>query len=749
MVALTSGPAHQIRPLRDALLASLAVVLLSAMLVGVMRYAAAEGARDGVNAELENLAAAAATVVDVSQHEQLRRADQLDTPSYEATVAPLRRILHSNPSIRYVYTIRRVESGVVFVVDASPPGDHDADGREDRAGVGEPYDEAPGALLEMLETERATASHEPYTDAWGTFMAGFAPLRDASGRMVGGVAVEITAARYQERMAFVQRTVLVGMGAGTLAALLIGAFIWRLRTGARRAEARLEDTLTQLESAVVRASTATIAKSAFLANMSHEIRTPMNGVIATLELLVHGELSADQRALLDTTRRSSEALLKILDDILDLSKIEAGKLDVRAEPVDLGTLAEDVVELFTDRAEAQGIELSCVLGAGLPASVLSDAVRLRQILMNLVGNAVKFTERGDVTLTIRRATVDSVVIEVRDTGVGIPPDQLARLGEAFVQADQSFGRRFQGTGLGLAISLRLAELLGVQLELSSKHEGGETGTCATLTLRIPPQSPLAQPPPAPTQLVHVAMLPGVRRTRVVRVLEDAGARVSHTQPGEPMPHDAGVLLAALPVQEESERLAELTPRLVEAPRVVLVVPRRALVSTLEGVARYPHVEVLPQPVRRARLLEALASASPVVRNIPPPAPTPPRALEVLLVEDNITNLRLTRMMLERLSCRVTTALDGQQALDRLAERRFDVVFMDCQMPQMDGFEAVRRWRAVEPVERRTPVIALTANAFVEDRQRSLDAGMDDHLTKPVRLDALREALTSWSRSAAA
>jgi CheY-like chemotaxis protein len=139
----------------------------------------------------------------------------------------------------------------------------------------------------------------------------------------------------------------------------------------------------------------------------------------------------------------------------------------------------------------------------------------------------------------------------------------------------------------------------------------------------------------------------------------------------------------------------------------------------------------------------------VVRNIPPPAPTPPRALEVLWVEDNITNLRLTRMMLERLSCRVTTALDGQQALDRLGERRFDVVFMDCQMPQMDGFEAVRRWRAVEPVERRTPVIALTTNAFVEDRQHSLDAGMDDHLTKPVRLDALREALTSWSRSAAA
>jgi signal transduction histidine kinase/CheY-like chemotaxis protein len=739
---------RHVRPLRDALLASAAVLLMAAVLVGVMRYAAADGARDGVSAELENLAAAAATVVDVSQHEQLHRADQLDTPSYEATVAPLRRILRSNPSIRYVYTFRATSTGVSFVVDASPPGDHDADGREDRSGVHEAYDEAPAALREMLTSERPTASQEPYTDAWGTFMAGFAPLRDPAGRVVGGVAVEITAARYQERMAFVQRTVVVGMGTGALAALIIGVLVWRLRTGARRAELRLEDTLAQLEAAVVRASQATIAKSAFLANMSHEIRTPMNGVIATLELLVHGDLSADQRSLLDTTRRSSEALLKILDDILDLSKIEAGKLDVRAEPVDLGTLAEDVVELFTDRAEGQGIEVSCVLGDGVPATVLSDAVRLRQILMNLVGNAVKFTEHGEVTLTIHRPSADAVVIEVRDTGVGIPPDQLARLGEAFVQADQSFGRRFQGTGLGLAISLRLAELLGARLSLGSVHEGPETGTCATLTIPVAPTSPRATPACVPATPVHVAMPPGARRARLVATLRDAGAAVSQSQPTEPAPPEA-VLVAVLPVQEESERLAELTPRLAEAARVVLLVPRRALVTTLESVARYPHVEVLPQPVRRARLLETLATTGPTARVSPLPEPTPSRALDVLLVEDNITNLRLTRMMLERLSCRVTTALDGQQALDRLAERRFDLVFMDCQMPQMDGFEAVRQWRAREPAARRTPVIALTANAFVEDRQRSLDAGMDDHLTKPVRLDALREALTAWARTAAA
>ncbi len=728
---------RRIRPLRDAIVAGLAIVAVGASVTAVTWLGIQRTIRDATGRELTRLATVVATMIDVDRHQSITAPSHIDTPSYRAAVEPLRAVLRADPEIRYVYTFARRADGVHFVLDASPAGDHDGDGREDRAAVNElyPREQVPAALLTMLRTGRPTASREVYHDAWGCFVGGFAPLRDPrTGALVGGVGVEITGRRYEDRLSVGDRTARMMLTATLLTALAYFAVTWRVRRAAARNQASLDNAVAQLEEALAEARRANRARAQFLANMSHEIRTPMNGVIATLDLLLGAPLSPEQRSLLDTTRRSSEALLNILNDVLDLSKIEAGRMEAVRRDVDLIELVDDVASLFADRAEAAALRLRVEVGDRLPTTVHTDATRLRQVLMNLVGNAVKFTERGEVVVRVSRPSPGRIEVAVRDTGIGIAPERLAQIGTPFTQLDASFARRYQGTGLGVAISQRLVHLLDGTLTIES-----ELGVGSTFAVQLPvaADAPMRVWPRLDGVRVHVLASPTDAERCDLAALTRQGAIVSVASPAEPLrPCDA--VLAVAPADVDVQALQVLADALRGVERAVVLVPRHAMVDAAERLSTVGSARLLPLPAPLAQLLASLQGET-------QHACTPslmPRTfkLDVLLVEDQAVNLKVARMMLERLGCTVTTAVNGREALDRLHERAFDVVFMDCQMPLMDGFEAVRRWRAVERSGSRTPVFALTANAFEEDRRRSIDAGMDGHITKPVRLDELRRTL---------
>jgi PAS domain S-box-containing protein len=376
------------------------------------------------------------------------------------------------------------------------------------------------------------------------------------------------------------------------------------------------------------AQTASLAKSAFLANMSHEMRTPLNGVIGMTSLLLEGDLEAEQAARAQTIRASSEALLAIVNDVLDFSKIEAGKVIIDESPFAPRDLLHDVWQMFSPTAEQQGIALRFVVDPTVPERVVSDAGRLRQILVNLVGNSLKFTPEGEVSVEVKAGSEDceepeTLTFSVRDTGVGIPEDKLDTIFESFAQADVSTARRHGGTGLGLSISKKLVEAMGGSIVVDSAPGRG-----AAFRFEV---------------------------------------RVSKAGP-------------APEVRDESDAAA------------------------------------LPRPGAR-----------------------------VLLVDDNAVNLRVAKAMLERLDLEVDEAGDGERALELLAERRYDVVLMDVQMPGMDGLAATRRLRSGESgaLDSKLPVIAMTAHALAEDREACLHAGMDDYLTKPIVREALRDALARW------
>jgi signal transduction histidine kinase/ActR/RegA family two-component response regulator len=408
-------------------------------------------------------------------------------------------------------------------------------------------------------------------------------------------------------------------------------------------EAQVAQRTAQLTEAKDRAEEASRAKSDFLANMSHEIRTPMNGVLGMVELALDGPMSATQQAQLQTIRGSAESLLVIIDDILDFSKIEAGQLSVVPVPMSLGALARQVIESFELRARQKGLTLRCELAADLPPAVALDPGRLRQVLVNLLGNAVKFTSEGTVTLAIAQdgTTADgrlALTFAVRDTGIGIAPARLEAIFQPFTQADTSMTRRFGGTGLGLTISARLIELMGGWITVHSTERVG-----SEFMVRLP----------------------------------------------------------AVPAAEAD------------------------LVSAADGPSR---------------LLPADVVAAPPETPEDPAQARPEDALRVLVAEDNPVNQRIAQQLLRKRKLSVTLADDGRQAVDAFQAGRFDLVLMDVQMPEMDGFEAVAAIRALEHAEGRphTPIVAVTAHAMVGDREKCLQAGMDAYLSKPLRRQLLFE-----------
>jgi PAS domain S-box-containing protein len=511
-----------------------------------------------------------------------------------------------------------------------------------------------------------------------------------------------------------------------------------------------------LEKARVSAEAAVLAKSRFLANMSHELRTPLNGVVGMASLLENTALDAKQRRFVRTLKTSAEALVTLINDVLDLSKAEAGKLELSRGPFELRRELEQVVGLFSARAYDKGIEIAAHIGRDVPAVINGDPIRLRQVLGNLVNNAVKFTDSGAVLLSVTSApsgdSLAALEFSVTDTGMGVPAEEQKRIFDAFEQADGSVTRKFGGTGLGLAISRQLVDLMHGSMGVQSA-----VGHGSRFHFRIPagvPRIELPAPAPSPDLGAVVIGLHLITQAAVRDVLSRECAQVVSVDS----------TTAAI------EAIAGMSPR-IRRVRIVIdsnatarleqsVAGIRASTGSrqLEVVALLPPDADATPPAGVTRCLVKPLSTPDLVTQGPPvdtAQSTRIRALPMrgsrgraLVVEDNAVNQEMARAMLDMLGFHVVTASNGQEGVQAAAaDPELDLIFMDCQMPVMDGLSAARAIRLSEGQTRRVPIVALTGNAMPGDREACVAAGMDDYLAKPFSLSALRSMVDKWSKAA--
>ncbi len=562
-------------------------------------------------------------------HRRIKIDTPPDDPTYLALIEAQKRWTAANPRVSDIYTFHRLPDGrLALWVDSETDYDHDGQFRGDleaRTEIGEPYDEesTSRALLRSFEG-RPAFDDEMRADRWGTSVSAFYPMYDDAGHVDAVLGVDYPANEWIARLAHARRTriaQLLSVYALLLATLTLLAGQYFKLLGARRQERELLDGKRTAE-------IASKAKSDFLANMSHEMRPPLNGILGMADLLRDTELDPQQREFVATMKISAQHMLEVVDDLLDFSKIEAGKIVLERIACSPREVVENVLAIVQPAATAKGITVVAEIAPEVPDAVMSDPTRLKQVVLNLAGNAVKFTERGGVAIRVGVATHDKrrrLRIEVRDSGTGIEPEKLATIFEKFTQADSSTTRRFGGTGLGLAITRDLVTLMDGTVSAESTP-----GVGSSFRIEMPYEATMRPPP-----------------------------------------------------------LVTSTPRAIQAD--------------LTG-------------------------------------------MRVLLVEDVDVNRRVMTALLRKLGCAIDHAVNGVDAVDAVRTRHFDVVLMDCQMPVMDGYEATARIRGLGGSKAAVSIVALTANALADDRERCLSAGMDDFLTKPIQREQVVSILSRVARA---